>query len=323
MNLNKKTAFKISLYNILRYSITIICIVMLIYKIATIDDWNTIANLFTNMSSQRLSLLAAAVLLLALNVLCEAYKWQIALYRLAKISFSLSFKSVLWGYTGAFITPNSLGEYPTRSLHLSNDCRARSVLLGFFSSAIQTAVISICGVIGLIFWLDCHYFYISQWILFGMPMLFVILIVAFLVRFRGIIAFFTKIGLHSLAKYTDILLLISRRQIIALIVVSILKFSVFSVQFLLILSFCGLNISWSNAMIDITVFYLFMTYIPLMNLFEVAVRSSVAIIVFGSYTETNTPIVFGSIIFWLLNFCMPTVIGLFVGCNPYKIVNKA
>jgi hypothetical protein len=49
-----------------------------------------------------------------------------------------------------------------------------------------------------------------------------------------------------------------------------------------------------------------------MNVFEVAVRSSAAIVVFGNLVGVdNAVIIAASTIFWLMNFVLPALIGLF------------
>ena len=50
-----------------------------------------------------------------------------------------------------------------------------------------------------------------------------------------------------------------------------------------------------------------------MNFLDVEVRSSIAIIVFGKYTESSLSIVLASSVIWILNFCLPSFVGLCLG----------
>ena len=100
-------------------------------------------------------------------------------------------------------------------------------------------------------------------------------------------------------------------QLVKLITVSLLKYFAFSTQFLLILIAFGLDVAVIEAIVAINVFYLFFTFTPLINIFEVAVRSSWAILIFGRYSVNSISIIAASTLFWVMNFCLPTFVGLF------------
>jgi hypothetical protein len=96
-----------------------------------------------------------------------------------------------------------------------------------------------------------------------------------------------------------------------LIAISTLKYFIFSAQFYFILRFCGVNFALSQALIAMPTFYLLLTYTPLINVVEAVVRSSIAILVFGGFCTNTVEIITASVFFWLLNFCIPTICGLF------------
>ena len=291
------------------------------YKISKIENFDVLIIQFKYFSAKKYLLLLFAVILLPVNVLLESSKWKTLLQNIFAISFITSIKSVLWGYTGAFITPNSLGEFPTRALNLPEGYRIKAVAIGFLGSIAQTVSVTFFGLIGLIFW---QFQSILKVYLPVLIITFVFLLLFAWLFFR--IKTFSKIfkNIHSkfLSQIYDSLQFTTSKQLIKVFFISFFKYLIFSLQFYLILLFCGVEIPFTAALITMPVFYLFLTYLPLINAFEVAVRSSVAIFIFGKYCNYNSLIIIAaSTIFWLLNFCLPTSVGLLFG-KKYGIVEK-
>ena len=77
----------------------------------------------------------------------SALKWQRLVAGLQPISLGLAFRSVLVGQTGAFFTPNRIGEFPARALMLNKNNMIPAVALGFVGSAMQMLVITLFGLI--------------------------------------------------------------------------------------------------------------------------------------------------------------------------------
>lgn len=298
-------------YNIIRYCIGIICLLFLTYKILSTDHIKLAFTQLYLIPVERYILLILAVVLLPVNIFWESIKWQTALSNIIGITLKESIKSVLWGYTGAFITPNSIGEYPTRSLNLPEGYRTKAVTMGFVGSLTQTLVITLCGIVGLLFWIKEHTLNTHTTIALYCAIIIVSTIgILFLINIKTAAICLQKSRLNFIGKIAQSLNYTTHSQTLKLFIISFLKYVTFSTQFMLVLIFLGIDIPLNRAAVDMSVFYLFLTYTPLINVFEVAVRSSIAIFIFGRYTDNPLYIVIGSTIFWLLNFCIPSLAGL-------------
>ncbi len=302
---------KTLIYNIIRYSIGVICLIFLIYKILSAGNIKSVFTQLHLIPIKQYTYMILAVVLLPVNIILESIKWQTSLSNIIRITLKDSVKSVLWGYTGAFITPNSIGEYPTRSLNIPEGYRTKAVTMGFVGSVTQTLIITLCGIVGLLFWIkECTLNTNTAIALYSAIITVSAIGILFLINIKTVAIFLQKRRLLFMSKVAESLKFTTRSQVLRLFVISFLKYITFSTQFLLVLLFLGIDIPLYRAAVDMSVFYLFLTYTPLMNVFEVAVRSSIAIFIFGHYTDNPVYIVMGSTIFWLLNFCLPSLVGL-------------
>lgn len=301
-----------SLNTIIRYAIVLLCLFFLGYRVVVDGGIGAVIGTFAHRSWSSYWTLVVAIGLLPVNVLFEAMKWRKAIEEEVSVSLSRSLRAVLWGYTGAFITPNSLGEYPTRSMNLPQGVRTQAVAMGFVGSLVQTVVITLFGVVGSLFWLGSLDVSPSATLLLYLAIVLVlILAIVFFVKIDRVGQWLVGSRLRFVSKIAESLRKTKRKQLLQLSLISTLKYTTFSLQFLLMLVFCGVDVPINCAFADITVFYLLLTYTPLINIFEVAVRSSIAIVVFGLYSPSAANIVVASTLFWLINFCLPSLVGMF------------
>ena len=300
--------------NFFRWTILIVCILFLVWKLSKIDDFSLFFDSFNALSAKKIVFLIVAITLLPLNFIVESYKWKVMLDLFYPITLWKSIKSVLWGQTGAFISPNSIGEFPTRVLNLPKEHRITAVSMGFAGSFAQTVAISFFGVIA------APIFIYKNLLTDKFPHFWAIIIFAIIASLSILLFFFLlpKISLKFNTKDSDnakkLFSAFSKFNFIFLfkiIAISTFKYLIFSTQFYFILRFCGVNFSPLQALVALPTFYLLLTYMPLFNAIEAAVRASIGVLVLGGFCTNIAEIVTASILFWLLNFCIPTVCGLF------------
>jgi len=297
-----------------RWTILIVCVLFLGWKLAKIDNFSLFFENFHNISAKKVAFLIFAIILLPLNFFTESYKWKFLLSTFYPITLWQSIKSVLWGQTGAFITPNSIGEFPTRAMNLPAEHRITAISMGFAGSFAQTIAVSFLGVIA------APIFVYQNLLIDKFPNFWTIIIFAIIFSLSILLFFFFlpkiafKIKTKKYEKAKKLLSAFSKFNFIfslKLIAISTLKYLIFSTQFYLILRFCGVDFSLMQALIAMPTFYLLLTYTPLFNAVEAAVRASIGILVFGVFCANTAGIIAASVLFWLLNFCVPTICGLF------------
>ena len=86
-------------------------------------------------------------------------------------------------------------------------------------------------------------------------------------------------------------------------------------QFYFILSLLGVDLHYFDAMILITSMYLLASIIPSISLFDVVIKGSVALYIFGLAGINQLPILSCVLLMWLLNFALPSVFGSYYVLN--------
>ena len=309
---HKKMTIKLS-NKLFRWIILIVCVLFLGWKLAKIDDFSLFLDSFNNVSAKKAAFLVFAIILLPLNFLVESYKWKFLL-NFYPITLWQSIKSVLWGQTGAFITPNSIGEFPARAMNLPAEHRLTAISMGFMGSFTQTVAVSFFGVIAAPIFIYQHL------LIDKVSNFWAVIIFAIIASFSILLFFFFlpklsfKINAGNSENAKKLFSAFSKFNFVFLlkiIAISTLKYLIFSTQFYLILRFCGVDFSLCQAFIAMPTFYLLLTYTPLFNAIEAAPRASIGVLVFSVFCANTAGIIAASILFWLLNFCVPTACGLF------------
>jgi hypothetical protein len=306
MSISKQT------YNILKWCILVLAYGFLLYKLTTFNEYKSFFAQWQSVNFQQFSWLILAIFLLPLNWFLESIKWKVILSNLEKISTFTAFKSVLSGITVGFFTPNRIGEYPGRVVYISNQNKVPSIALGFVGSLAQTLVILICGLpSAFIFFTHEKEFELlvgkTLWVFFFFGIL--LLSVYFLLPIVS--KYFLKIAIKQ-KKIEETLLTIrsfSQKKLFKIFLFSFLRYTVFCLQFFLVLSFFGIDLTITEAIISIATNYLFVTFTPSIALSEAAIRGSYSILFIGAFSENLIGIATAGITIWIINYCLPMIVG--------------
>ena len=249
-----------------------------------------------------------------INLFLEIKKWKTLTKSVKNNSWFEATEQSLASLTFSIITPNRIGEYGAKVLYYPNNKRKQIFLLNFAGNFYQLAVTIILGMIGLVF----LYKYASFSIISTQNS---IIIIIALISMVGIFYFlkekYSKIG-DWLSKIIELLSFKNNKIVI---LISLLRYLVFSHQFYFLIYCFKLNISYFEAMTAISSVYLIASCIPILSLFDVSLKGSVAIIVFSIFEIDSIQILSITTLMWLLNFVFPAIIGSYFvfQFNPEKL----
>lgn len=301
-----------SVYRISKWIIVIAAYSFLIFKLTAFNQYNSLLAQWEKTPMSQWIWLIAVLMLLPLNWLLEAIKWRMLTSGFQKISIGIAIKAVLTGISTGFFTPNRVGELVGRILYLTADNRKAGITMSFVNSVTQNLVIAVCGIPAAL-----YYFYSNAKIQHLSSSKFIITFFAFAI-ILGLLYFllprFSKfLSLSSSATrikpFTDCLLDYSQMDLMRIILISLLRFIVFSFQFFLMLQFFGVQLSALEALMAIPTSYLFVTFSPSFAFSEVAVRSSYAVLFIGAYSNQVVNIALAGVSIWAVNFVVPMLIG--------------
>lgn len=253
--------------------------------------------------------------LMLINWGTEARKWQVLVQHVQKISLARAFKSVLSGCSITMLTPNRVGEYGGRILYVDDGNRIKAISLTIVGSISQFLVTMIMGCLGLLYlrffsqekpilpelWRNVL-IYLSVTITLFSSLFY--LRIGWLVRTMEKVPAFQKVVTHIrvLDEFDNI-------QLIRIFSLSLGRYMVFVLQYLLLLQVMQVNPGWVTGIWLIAVFYLLMAMAPTVGFVELPVRISASWALFQYFTSNELGVSAAALGIWLINLVIPAIIG--------------
>ena len=279
-------------------------------------------------------LLIIVALMMPLNWGIETAKWRLLILYIERISFFQAFKSVLTGITMSLFTPNRVGEFFGRAFTLKKADPLKGALLSITGSISQLLVTLLSGFIAIAFYLPQYVGFTEIWhkwmhagLILIMGLLGSILVLGYIKApfITRKLESFIRPSWSKIKYYLKAIENIKRKTLIHVLLLSTLRYVVFSLQFYLLLLAFGLDIPYPSAMVLIAMTYFVMAAIPTIALAELGIRGSVSIYFIGGFfvgAQNAAPeILAASTLIWVINLAIPSLLGiLFI--NRFKIVRK-
>ena len=265
------------------------------------------------LNDAKILFLFTALALLPINLAIEAKKWQLLCRPFQDLSMSTATKAITAGSAYSMFTPNRIGDGLGRFHFTPKNKRPAAGYAFAMSSSAQFISTLLFGCLGFgviksfghpepTWWLTEQ-----RWI----P--------AFLLLFAGFAVFcyfssyFLPIiqriqFLRFLHKHTAALQGYSLSQKGKVLVLSLLRYLVFSSQFILLL--LGFNeLSVIDAFARINLIYLFSTLIPTLALAELGLRESLSLVFLENMGLSDVEIFSAAFLLWVINLMLPAIYG--------------
>lgn len=262
------------------------------------------------------TLLILALVFMPLNWSLEVKKWVLITAPTEKISFGKGWQSVWTGVCIGNLTPGRLGEFAGRILYFSPDVRAKMATSHFICGIAQLVVTIALGCSGLVFYSsglnDTAWF-----VALSVELLLLVALVLVLLRINRVVSWL--LNLSALKRFSFEGLSYPAPMIRKLLALSLVRYLVFSFQFLLILRACGVQGDIVKLLAAISIMYLLLSTIPMISMIEVAIRAYVAVILFGSFNPNDWVLTAASTLLWFINIALPSLIGyIFILQNNFS-----
>ena len=285
------------LKKVLQWGIALAAYCFLGYTLCTFEHYSDFALFFSGASGRHYVALVVCLVLMPLNLLLEAWKWQTLLKPVEVIGIGEAMRQVCYGMAGAFVTPYRIGDYPARMLLLRDKSHyVPAMTLAVVGSVALTAVILMLGIPAFaLSFTDFQGYFTGngQTYLWLVSLLLgVVLLVLAIVPFMG-----KRYGI----KYSDCGIILLQ---------SLLRYFCFSLQLWLILYACGVALSPMVSVVSIPLYYLFVTVTPNMPIADVGIRGAWAVFVFGQYMhDVQASIILATTCLWVINTLLPVLFG--------------
>jgi uncharacterized membrane protein YbhN (UPF0104 family) len=276
--------------------------------------WHDVNILFEN--GLDIFLLIPVLILMPVNWFIESVKWKFLLSKIQKIKFIYSVKAVYTGIAFAIFTPNRIGELAGRIFVLETDNRIKGIFSTAVGSLAQMCITVIFGFVGGIFLFRLYPDKISglnndHILLIQITGLFIVLLFpVFFFSLKTLFRFIQRFKLpDKLLKTVEVIAGYSKRELIIVLLLSFLRYSVFVFQLYLLMVLFDVGILFHEALICISLTYFVSSVIPSFTLAEIGIRGSAALFFTGLFIHNEIAVISATISVWIINLAIPAMIG--------------
>ncbi len=260
--------------------------------------------------------LLSAIALMPINWIIESTKWKISLNNQIKLSNWAALKSILAGVTLGIITPNRIGNFIGRIMTIPPKNRAQGILANSICGFSQLIVTLLFGSVSLIILLPNYIkssYEIYQFLLQGICVLLILVLTLLYYRSTKLLKWLTQFEwLRSLINKPTFSSKIDSQILSPILFRSILRYMVFTVQYVLLLYFFEVKfLNYTNYFL-VPIIYLSLAIIPTLALSELGVREGAALVILGAFSENDLAIISASFAIWTINIAVPALLGCLV-----------
>ncbi len=258
-------------------------------------------------------------ILMLLNWGIEARKWQILVSSVQKVSLFTAAKAVLSGLSLSLFIPNGIGEYFGRIIYMNEGNRLRSIALTIAGSMSQLIVTLIAGLCGLLYLKNNVWAGAGQlqglsvfWVNSIISMIFMgcLLLVLIYFRLSWLTALVEKIPFVYKYRYLiQNLEAFHWKELTRILSLSVSRFVVFTVQYLILLHIFNVQVSPVNAASTTSVLFLVLAVLPTIPVADLGIRGEAGIQLFGLLSSNTLGIIATSAGIWLVNIIIPAMAG--------------
>ena len=256
--------------------------------------------------------------LMPLNWILETRKWLVLVNKFERLSLIAGLRAVFAGVTFSLFFPNRIGEFAGRILFLKSKNGWRGTIATIVSSWAQQFILIAFGFLGFI------YFLIQSWqvekiileVVIGFGILLVSLILFLFLNLEALVPLVKRMGslrkFPSFVKQVQFLRCYTKKELTATLLWAFIRYSIYSVQYYLILRFFGIEAPFVRAFSCIATIYLLQTSIPLPPVMGLMARGEIALKIWGAFSTNTVGILAATFTLWVINLIVPAIIGLFL-----------
>jgi len=272
--------------------------------------------LYKSIDNTAFFLLLFIVLLMLMQWMLEAVKWQLLLQQFINLTIAKALMMIFTGISFSIATPNRFGEFVGRVLHLPQNLRLQATGYTFVGNFAQLIVTCIAGSIGLQV-IASNHFSVSltkieilvlmvKWFAPFFTILFLF------IYFKAGLFFSWVAQIKILQRWQDKFVQLSALSPVLLTKVlfySLLRYAIILIQYWLIFKVIGVEVDLWQTSVAISIMLFVLSIVPTISLVELGLRWQISILVFAPFTANVFGLTMGVTLIWGLNMIVPAGIG--------------
>ena len=268
-------------------------------------------NVLNKFSSGPTRFFLFCVLLAPFNWLIEIRKWKSLTSPFEDLHWKEASEAILAGITLGVLTPSRLGEYGGRLLHTEEGKKPQALYAHFIGSLSQNIPTLLIGG-------TCSFVFFSNFYIANLYMSGAISAMVFALGFLVLIIYWENSYLQKWLnaipgtnKWMNNVTIFTYNKntlhIVALF--SLLRYFIYMGQYILLLTFFGINVDLTSAIMGVGVIYLFQTGLPLPPALSIIARTQLALIVWSVFDNNQLSILAVPLTLWVINLLVPAIAG--------------
>lgn len=290
----------------LKAILAVVTLALLVYIAEPEQVWNTLMR-------GDLVWMTVALLLVPVNIGLEAYRWGRLVRHVApSVRFQDALRAVVGGYPLGLLTPGRVGDYVGRAVYLPAVPPGISAALTFGERMATLASCLILGLVALVPYLTAHASASPLWpAVVGIGVLGTsALVLALLFPSGARVALTTVLPFDRARRALGAFDAIPEREAQTLLLLSLLRYGVFSTQFALLIHAFSPETAWVHAYIAVALVFFAKSAVPQVTLGDLGIRESAAIFFLGAYGVSEAAAFDASIALFGLNLLLPALAGV-------------
>ena len=291
-------------------------LVLLYYQVVRKDNINDLTQAFTSsLSWSNFWLLVLTILLVPVNWFLESYKWKTIVSSFSDTTLSKSIKVILGGLSFGVLTPSRIGEYGGRFYMTEDEDRWKTLsatFVGSLSQNIITALLGLAGASYLLYFSSVMNAYIatSIWYIASVAIVLGLLFYYNIGFIQHIVRFLPEKWAKLCDKHSNFLSLLDTGTLNRILFLSIARYTIYAIQYVLILYFFGITVHFTEALAAVSLIFLIQSGIPFPPILDVLARGEIALTIWALYSENALGILATTFSIWIINLIIPALIGL-------------
>lgn len=255
-----------------------------------------------------------ALLLAPANWSLETLKWQKLLSRIRPVPFGRAFKSMLSGMSFSLVTPNRVGDFAGRIIHVAQGYKVKAAIASMIGSVAQMCITATFGICGLIY---LNIYQGSTYTKIGLIVAIVIATIGVMLylninKFKGFSKKYKQ--LRKLNFGIRVLSFYSKRDLAYILLLAFGRFLCYNLQYLLLINILGASVPLFPGIFVSALMFWTISVVPSIAMLELGVRGYVGLYLFidaSHLTDMVLPILSGSYLLWFINLVLPAILGSF------------
>ncbi len=289
------------------------------------NNQNIWQGILSNINNIETIYLWIALVLMPVNWLIESIKWKFLIRKIEQVNIWSAFQAVLAGTAISIFTPNRIGDYLGRIFILKKGDRLDGTVATIIGNLSQLLITLIMGSLAIFYFIDD----ISTQ-LFGLETessiyFRVLIIIIDLILIYGFFQFPQiekrlnknfEIYRYPIIRHLNLVAEYKPKELLKVMLLSLLRFIVYSSQFYLLFLAFQLPLSLSEGMLMVFLIFFGITLVPSIAVAEIGMRGLITIFIVNtlwSYkfipTDVETTLVSATSLLWLINLAIPAIIG--------------